>query len=160
MQNQLRPDWMSGVAINQDNTDRGYGEKIEDVGRVWAELPQVSCPLTHRFTPGMYIREIFMPKGTMVISRKHLTEHPFIVAKGHASVMTESGIEHFRAPYCGITKPGTQRVLNIHEDCVWITCHVTNETDPERITTLITEEPTFRPVARIDNGKPKEIENL
>jgi hypothetical protein len=50
-------------------------------------------------------------------------------------------------------------VLNIHEDCVWITCHATNETDPERIAALITEEPTFRPVGPIDNGKHKEMEN-
>ena len=107
---------------------------------VLGRLPQVEMPLTHRFTPGLYIREILMPKGTLVISRTHKFEHPFVVSKGRVSVWDQDwGVKHITAPYCGITKPGTRRVLLIHEDCVWTTFHVTTETDPEKIVEQVTE---------------------
>jgi len=98
------------------------------------ELPQIDCPLVHRFTPGLYVREIFMPKGALIISKIHKTEHPFTVSKGHAAVWTEeSGVVEIKAPFTGITKPGTRRILLIREDCIWTTYHPTQETDLERI---------------------------
>ena len=44
----------------------------------------IVCPVKHTFTPGFYIREIFMPKGVdgkvnIVTSRVHNTFHPFFV---------------------------------------------------------------------------------
>ena len=96
------------------------------------KLPQVDCPLIHRFTPGLYTREIFMPKGTFIISKIHKTEHPFVIVKGVVSVWVEGvGVKKFEAPYVGITKPGTRRILFIHEDCSWLTFHATDKTTPE-----------------------------
>ena len=54
-------------------------------------LPQVECPLVHRFTEGMYIREIFMPQGTLITSRIHLTNHPFTISKGRVKVSIDGG---------------------------------------------------------------------
>jgi hypothetical protein len=101
---------------------------------------EVDCPLTHRFTPGMYIRQIFMPSRSLIMSEMHKTEHPYVISQGDVSVWTrEAGIERVKAPHTGITKPGTQRILFIHEDTIWTTFHVTDETDPEKIKAAITE---------------------
>ena len=98
------------------------------------KLPQVDCPLIHRFTKGLYTREIFMPKGTFIISKIHKTEHPFVIVKGCVSVWIEGeGVKRFMAPYVGITKPGTRRILFIHEDCSWLTFHPTEKTTPEAV---------------------------
>jgi len=98
------------------------------------KLPQVHCPLVHRFTPGLYIREIFMPAGTAVTSARHLTCHPFVISKGDVSVYVENvEVARYKAPYTGITQPGTRRLLLIHEDTVWTTFHVTEKTDPDEI---------------------------
>jgi hypothetical protein len=51
----------------------------------------------------------------------------------------EAGVVRLRAPYTGITTPGTQRIIYIHEDTIWTTFHVTDETDPEVIKNQITE---------------------
>jgi len=84
----------------------------------------VDCPLQHTFLPGMYIREIFMPKGSKVTSKIHKERHPFFVMKGKARVWIDgSGWELIEAPYFGITEPGTRRVLDILEDTHWITIH-------------------------------------
>ena len=96
--------------------------------------PQVHCPLVHRFTPGLYIREIFMPAGSLITSARHLTCHPFVVSKGDVSVYVEGvEVDRYKAPYTGITHPGTRRLLYIHEDTVWTTFHVTDKTDPDEI---------------------------
>lgn len=96
---------------------------IDEVEAVLAAHVAVDCPLVHRFTPGLYVREIFMPAGTFLTSKIHKTEHPFIVSKGKVSVWIDGEVQIINAPYCGVTEPGTRRVLFIHEDCVWTTIH-------------------------------------
>lgn len=102
--------------------------KIDSLEAAMAELEPVDCPLVHRFTPGLYTREIFMPAGSMITSLIHKTEHPFFVLKGSVSVFNESDgeVKQIEAPYVGITKPGTRRVLYVHSDCVWVTTHPTD----------------------------------
>jgi hypothetical protein len=112
-------------------------QKVAPLDELEVEMfkhPQVHCPLIHRFTPGMYIREILMPAGTVVTTATHKTEHPFVVSKGECSVWRDGfPVERIKAPHTGITKPGTRRLIYIHEDTVWITFHVTDKTDPDEI---------------------------
>src|SRR5215203_343695 len=97
---------------------KNMGNRIDELEQVLVNnFPAVDCPLTHRFTPGMYIREIFMPKGSTVTSLIHKTTHPFFVLKGKVSVYSENdGQQLIEAPFVGITTPNTRRVLYIHED--------------------------------------------
>lgn len=103
----------------------------EAIDKLEAEMVKVGspveCPVTHRFTPGMYIREIFMPAGTWVTSMTHNTVHPFFVLQGKANVYSDNdGAQIIEAPYVGVTTPGTRRVLEIITDCIWCTCHPTD----------------------------------
>ena len=84
----------------------------------------IYCPTTHKFTDGMYIREIFMPAGSLITSKIHKTEHPYVVSYGKTAVSIDGKDWHeITAPYTGITYPGTRRVLYILEDCIWTTFH-------------------------------------
>ena len=84
----------------------------------------VHCLTTHKFTDGMYIREIFMPAGSLITSKIHKTEHPYIVSYGKVAVSIDGDEwNEITAPYTGITIPGTRRVLYIIEDCIWTTFH-------------------------------------
>lgn len=89
--------------------------------------------LKHTFVDGAYVREIFMPKGALLTSKIHKITHPYFIMKGDVSVLTEEGVIRLRAPYSGITKAGTKRVLYIHEDTTWITVHVTKHKDLKKI---------------------------
>ncbi len=105
-------------------------------------LPQVDCPLKHVFTPGLYAREIFMPAGTMIVSRVHKTRHPFVISLGHVAVWTEErGMVELRAPFSGVTEPGTRRILYVFEDTIWTTFHVTDETDLDKLQEQLTDSP-------------------
>jgi len=102
-------------------------------GSVSGEELDKLCPLIHKFVDGAYVREIFMPKGTLLTSKIHKICHPYFVLKGDCSVLTDEGIVRIKAPYSGITQPGTKRILYIHEDTVWITVHVTKHKDLDQI---------------------------
>jgi|TARA_R100001463_G_scaffold98125_4_gene152622 hypothetical protein len=96
------------------------------------ELDKIN-PLKHSFGDGCYIREIFMPAGQVIISKIHKKLHPYFIMRGKVSILTDEGVQHIQAPYSGITKPGTKRVLYMHEDTVFITVSVTDKTDLKEI---------------------------
>jgi len=86
-------------------------------------FPAIDCPVINRFTDGMYVREIFMPKGAFITSKIHKTQHQYFILKGKAIVWID-GVEQFlEAPHIGITEAGTRRVLYILEDTIWATAH-------------------------------------
>ncbi len=129
---------------------------VDSLAKSMGSLPRAVCPVTHRFTPSLYAREIFMPKGSFIVSRTHKTTHPYVISKGRVSVWSQDkGVEHLQAPFTGITTPGTQRVLYIHEDCVWTTFHVTDEKDPEKIGELILE-----PMSNVIDVGPDTMKQL
>lgn len=101
-------------------------EKIDQLEKVMVEnFPIIDCPLIHRFIDGVYIREIFMPKGSLVSSKIHKTRHPYIVTEGVVSVWVNGGKEVLiKAPFDGITEPGTKRILYCHTDVRWATFHL------------------------------------
>ncbi len=101
--------------------------------KIGHEMDEDLCPLKHTFVDGAYVREIFMPKGLLITSKIHKVLHPYFVMKGKCAVVTEDSIEKIEAPHYGVTPPGTKRAIYIYEDTVWITVHVTDETDLDRI---------------------------
>lgn len=89
--------------------------------RVWGDLYEEG-------TPGLYTRQITLPKGTLLTSRIHKTYHPFFILKGAITVYNAADNSEglFTTGYRGITVPGTRRVLYTHEETVWVTCHSTD----------------------------------
>lgn len=121
-------------------------EKLSGIDQLEAalvQLPQVQLPIVHRFTPGLYIREIQMPAGTVLTSMVHKTTHPFTISAGRVIVVEDGkpGVL-LQAPHTGITTPGTRRALHVIEDTIWTTYHVTEETDPKKLVELLTELPS------------------
>lgn len=81
-------------------------------------------PLKHTFTDTMYLREIFMPKGTIVVGKIHKHEHPNFILKGKVLVLTpKNGIEFLEAPLSLLSPAGTKRVVFVLEECVWVCVH-------------------------------------
>lgn len=103
--------------------DKDYNQMIDELEVKLLEYDLVECPLDHLFTPGLYVRTILMPTGSLVISMIHKEEHPYDVLAGSAYVFIEGEWEKIQAPYTGVTKPGTRRVLYIEDECVWRTFH-------------------------------------
>jgi hypothetical protein len=97
-------------------------------------LTPAECPVTHRFVPGMYIREIFIPAGTVIISATHKQTHPFIISMGLVRVVSEQeGAVEYAAPHTGITQAGTRRLLYTLSPVIWTTFHPTDKCTVEEV---------------------------
>tara|TARA_R110001592_G_scaffold55619_1_gene169832 strand:- start:1547 stop:2068 length:522 start_codon:yes stop_codon:yes gene_type:complete len=112
-------------------------------------------PLKHTFADGLYIREIFMPKGQIISTGIHKKEHPYFILKGDISVLTSEGIKRIKAPHNGITKPGTKRLIYMHEDSIWITVHATDKTTVEDVLKDVVAKDFDDPDISIESMKKK-----
>jgi len=132
----------SGVILTQVNKMNGLQDQIDAFNKLEAELmtyPQGDCPITNRFTKGLYAREMFIPKDTLLTGALHKTQHIFVISKGDISTWFPGGeVTRVQAPFTGITEPGSRRLGYAHEDTVWTTFHATEETDPDKIVEEIT----------------------
>lgn len=124
------------VSVYPENTQESLDacRKVDQLQVAFLKMPQVECPLVHRFTPGLYSRQIFVPASTLTVTKVHGTEHQFVISQGDISIWVDGvGVKRFSAPYHGITKAGTRRLIMHHTDVILTTFHPTDETDPDVI---------------------------
>ena len=97
--------------------------------------PQVDFPLRHTFTSGIYCREIFIPKGSVIVGKIHRHDHINFISRGDVTVLTKDGLKRIKGPCTMVSSAGTKRAVYAHEDTVWTTIHAnpTNETDLAKI---------------------------
>ena len=95
--------------------------------------PEVDIGVSHRFSKGVYAREIFIPKGTFLVGKIHRYENLNILSKGELTVLSIEGCARLKAPFTVVSPPGVKRVAYAHEDSVWTTIHGTDETDLAKI---------------------------
>jgi hypothetical protein len=123
-------DFFSNLPITDGMT---WKDKTRVLVQELSKLPQSPMPLKHYFSPGVYVREIFMSAASIVIGKVHKTEHLNIIQRGRVEIFDESGIFTLQGPITFTSKAGVQKVLYIQEDTVWSTVHVTEETDLEKL---------------------------
>jgi len=96
-------------------------------------LQECDFPLKHTFTEGVYAREMTIPKGSVIVGKIHRHAHLNFVMRGEVSVMTDEGVKTITGPCYFVSTPGTKRVVTAHEETVWVTIHITEETDLAKI---------------------------
>lgn len=100
------------------------------------QLPQVQEVFEprHLFSPGIYTRELFIPANTFVIGKTHRHAHPVFFLQGRCKWWDAGAGEapgELEAPRVWISAAGAKRVLYTLEDCLFATCHASDETDLE-----------------------------
>ena len=113
-----------------------YHRKVDELEAGLSQFKQLEVPTIHRFlsNPGMYIREATAPAGSILTSKEHLTDHPFVMLSGEQSILEPDGTwKRIAAPYMGFTKAGSRRVVMIHSDTTMVTFHATEETNLDSV---------------------------
>jgi len=104
------------------------------------DLPQDSASVTHRFGPGIYIREVFLPAGSLVIGHRHKVAHSNVMLKGKmAAVVSEEKIVEMQAPLFYTSGPGRKFVYVI-EDVVFQNIWATGETNIDKLEDMFLEK--------------------
>lgn len=100
---------------------------------------QECCPLKHSFAGGIYMREIFIPAGTLLVGKIHRRSHPRVVLSGEIIQFSESGgQERFKGPIAIISPAGAKRAIYALTDYRAITFHeVGEERDLKKIEDLL-----------------------
>lgn len=91
------------------------------------------CPTIHHFAPDVYGREVFLPKGTIVVGKLHKFSHLNILLKGRVQVVTEDGAEEIIAPKIWTSNACIKRLVKALEDSVWLCIHPTDTEDLDKI---------------------------
>jgi hypothetical protein len=129
--------WEIGLEVRQRKEFREKITELEQaimsVEGTTGEVMHKANPVKHTFAGGCYIREIYNPAHELIVTKIHKKEHPFFLMKGEMSILTEEGIQNIKAPYQGVTKPGTKRAIYTHEECIFITVHATENTTVEDV---------------------------
>ena len=96
-------------------------------------MPQAECPVVHHFGPGLCVREVSMPAGTLAVGHKQKFEHMNVLLKGSVMIVNDDGTTKvLKAPLMFIGKPG-QKVGYVLEDLVWQNIYATDLKDVDAI---------------------------
>ena len=109
-----------------DRSDLTWHEKLAFLAHRWAPVTDMlvgSCPVKHSFAPGMYVREIFIPAGTIFIGRPHKTGHRIEGVSGRVVLYIDGERFEMSGPFMLHTKAGTQIAAHAITDHVAHTYH-------------------------------------
>ena len=133
------------VNVNITELAELSGKNAEQIETALLKLPQVDCPVIHRFSPGLNIRELFMPKGTIAIGHHQNFEHFNVMLKGKVLMLNDDGTKtELTAPQSFTGKAG-RKVGYVMEDVVWQNIYPTTETNIDILeNTYLTKSDTFK----------------
>lgn len=94
---------------------------------------QVSLPVRHFFSEGLYGRQLDLPAGTAFVGAQHLQDHLLIILKGRMTIWSDKGRWDLVGPCVIESKAGTQRAGVAWEDSSMLTVHATALTDVKEI---------------------------
>ena len=112
-------------AMNEHTGDfRGDADKINEEGLIEHRIGDV------------YIRELFIPADTAIVSKLWNRDRLWIIAKGEVTMTTETGDQKVVGPY--VTEPpfGSKVAFYTHTDTLWfaIAGNVTSNNPEEEVT--------------------------
>jgi len=116
-------------------------QKIETLLPQLRAMPQVECTEKHYFGPGMYVKEVTMPAGSIIVGKPHKTEHLCVMLQGRMELLKDDGsIVELVAPATFVGKPG-RKIARIIETVVFQNIFATDETDVEKLEHMFVESP-------------------
>lgn len=89
--------------------------------------------LAHSFAPGLYARQLWRPKGTLIVGKTHRTGCMNFLMTGHLTVWSNGETRDYIAPAVWASTGGAKRVTFAREDSLLVTVHATNETDLDKL---------------------------
>ena len=77
----------------------------------------------HTFADNIYVREMTIEKGEVIIGAIHKHLHVWFLLSGHITVLTENKLEEYKAPCTVLSTPGIKRVIYGNEESIFTNVH-------------------------------------
>lgn len=115
------------------STELTYLEKLECLEDAMLQENQVECPVVHHFGPGIYVREVHLPAGTLAVGHAQRFEQLNVVLTGAVAMLGDAGeLNIVKAPAIFTGPPG-RKFGYVLADTVWQNIYATEETDIEKL---------------------------
>jgi len=129
---------MTDLAVKQD-LNIPISEKVEKLLAQVEQMPQVDCQTKHYFGPSIYIREVTMPAGAVVIGKPHRQDHMCVMLQGRMIIVDAEGVQkELVAPMTFVGGAG-RKVAYILETTVFQNILATDETDIEVLENMLVD---------------------
>ena len=80
-------------------------------------------PLEHMFVEGVYVRQMSMKSGSIVVGAIHKHLHVWFLLTGHVTIATQDSVEDYIAPCYVVSTPGVKRVIHAIEESIFVNVH-------------------------------------
>ena len=101
------------------------------------DLIEFDLGVVHHFSSGLYVKQMLLPAKHFAVSHAHTYDHLSILAKGDVTVEVDGVKTEYKAPACINILAGQHHTITAHKDSVWFCVHATNETDLDKIDTVL-----------------------
>tara|TARA_Y100001972_G_C7609465_1_gene305499 strand:- start:436 stop:888 length:453 start_codon:yes stop_codon:yes gene_type:complete len=108
-------------AIKKIDTKKLKGVNVYGNGN--AIIENDLFPLKHIFADQIYLRQLTIKKGMVMVGAIHNHLHIFFLLKGHLTLSTKDTVEDYEAPCYVVSKPGIQRAVYANEDSIVVNIH-------------------------------------
>jgi len=118
--NEISPDDKEGRLLARKKIEQFQAEFQAAIGDDTGSMAEINDNgLNELFAGGSYIRRLFIPKGTAIVSRIWKKERSWLIVSGEVTFTTEMGTQRVKAPYEAVIPSGSKVVLYTHEDTLW-----------------------------------------
>lgn len=118
-------------------------QKVERLQEDLLRLPQYEPETVHRFHGGMYQREVWRPKGVLVVGKVHKKEHFYVIVSGTVCITSDGSVQTITGPATLQSMPGTKRAVYAITDALCMTFHCLDAaTIEEAEAELVEDEPS------------------
>ena len=102
--------------VSNNDKEGFYGD-----GKSIAESPEI--PIKHSFADQIYVRQMNMKAGHVVVGAIHNHQHVWFLLTGHVSINNNGEVIDYVSPCYTVSEPGSKRVIYAHEDSIFVNVH-------------------------------------
>ncbi len=100
----------------------------------------IDLHISHFFSGREYAKQMTLPAGYQAGTHSHNYDHLSILAIGTVSVELDGASTDHTGPTCIVIKAGQEHRITAHTDSVWFCVHATDETDPDKVDSVLIKE--------------------
>jgi hypothetical protein len=125
--------------ITQPTVQADIKQSLDNLAVAVKQAPQVECKESHHFGPNIYIKEVTLPAGSVIIGKHHRHEHLCNMVSGRMIVVDSEGNRtELVAPMTFMAKSG-RKIAYIIETVVFQNIYSTSETDIQKLEDMIVD---------------------
>jgi hypothetical protein len=130
---------MNLVAHNAQELNLLLSQKVDSLLAQVQVMPQVECPEENFFGPNVYIKQVTMPAGSVIIGKSHKIEHICNMISGRMILVDSNGDKKELVAPMTFVAPKGRKVAYIVETVVFQNIFSTNETDLDKLENMIVD---------------------